>query len=45
VVINKGRVVEEGRHDQLLTLNGEYARLYCLQFDCRADSAIQGAAF
>ncbi|SKA20384.1 ATP-binding cassette, subfamily B [Trichlorobacter thiogenes] len=37
VVINKGRVVEEGRHDQLLTLNGEYARLYCLQFDCRAD--------
>ncbi|MDK9717559.1 MAG: ABC transporter ATP-binding protein/permease [Trichlorobacter sp.] len=37
VVINRGRVVEEGRHDQLLTLNGEYARLYCLQFDCRAD--------
>lgn len=34
VVINKGRVVEEGSHDQLLALNGEYARLYCLQFDC-----------
>jgi ATP-binding cassette, subfamily B, multidrug efflux pump len=45
VVISKGRVVEEGRHDQLLTLNGEYARLYCLQFDCRADSGIQGTAF
>jgi len=37
VVINRGRVVEEGRHDQLLGLNGEYARLYCLQFDCGAD--------
>ncbi|QOX80049.1 ABC transporter ATP-binding protein [Trichlorobacter lovleyi] len=37
VVINRGRVVEEGRHDQLLSLNGEYARLYCLQFDCGAD--------
>jgi len=37
VVINRGRVVEEGRHDQLLDLNGEYARLYCLQFDCGAD--------
>ncbi|MDD2500354.1 MAG: ABC transporter ATP-binding protein [Geobacter sp.] len=37
VVINRGRVVEEGGHDQLLTLNGEYARLYCLQFDCGGD--------
>jgi ATP-binding cassette subfamily B protein len=45
VVISKGRVVEEGCHNQLLTLNGEYARLYCLQFDCGADSGIQGAAF
>jgi len=34
VVISKGRIVEEGRHDQLLMLNGEYARLYCLQFEC-----------
>ena len=36
VVIHKGRVVEEGRHEQLLSLNGEYARLYCLQFACGA---------
>jgi len=34
VVISKGRIVEEGRHDQLLAQNGEYARLYCLQLDC-----------
>ncbi len=34
-VITKGRVVEEGTHKQLMSLNGEYHRLYCLQFDCR----------
>jgi len=45
VVISKGRMVEEGRHDQLLARNGEYARLYCLQFDCGADSGIHSAAF
>lgn len=45
VVISKGRVVEEGRHEQLLAQNGEYARLYCLQFDCGTASGIQDAAF
>jgi ATP-binding cassette subfamily B protein len=34
VVISAGQVVEQGNHDQLMAMNGEYARLYCLQFDC-----------
>lgn len=34
VVIQQGRVVEDGHHQELLALGGEYARLYCLQFDC-----------
>jgi ABC-type multidrug transport system fused ATPase/permease subunit len=34
VVIRQGRVVEEGRHEELLAQGEEYARLYCLQFDC-----------
>ncbi len=32
VVLGKGEVVEEGTHKELLALNGEYARLYALQF-------------
>jgi len=35
-VIRQGRIVEQGSHDQLLATGGEYARLYCLQFDCGA---------
>lgn len=38
VVIKQGRVVEEGPHEQLLALGGEYARLYCLQFACNEKS-------
>ncbi len=32
VVVDQGRIVESGRHDQLLALNGMYANLYRLQF-------------
>lgn len=32
VVLADGRIVEEGRHEQLLKANGEYRRLYELQF-------------
>lgn len=32
LVLNKGQIVEEGRHAELLKLNGEYKRLYSLQF-------------
>ena len=31
-VIDKGRVIEEGTHDELLAVNGEYADLYNKQF-------------
>jgi subfamily B ATP-binding cassette protein MsbA len=32
VVICQGRIVEEGRHEQLLAAKGEYFRLYQMQF-------------
>jgi len=32
VVLSEGRIVEQGTHDKLITLNGEYRRLYDLQF-------------
>lgn len=32
VVLKDGRVAEEGTHDQLLALDGEYARIYDLQY-------------
>ncbi|MEL6520377.1 MAG: ABC transporter transmembrane domain-containing protein [Pseudomonadota bacterium] len=33
VVMVAGRVVEEGSHEELLEKNGEYAKLYALQFN------------
>jgi subfamily B ATP-binding cassette protein MsbA len=32
IVIVEGRIVEEGMHEQLLALNGEYYKLYQMQF-------------
>jgi ATP-binding cassette subfamily B protein len=32
IVLHKGRIVEEGSHDKLLTRNGYYKRLYELQY-------------
>jgi subfamily B ATP-binding cassette protein MsbA len=32
IALSEGRIVEEGTHDALMALNGEYRRLYDLQF-------------
>jgi subfamily B ATP-binding cassette protein MsbA len=39
VVLQDGRIVEQGGHAELLTLGGYYARLYRMQFHSAADDA------
>jgi ATP-binding cassette subfamily B protein len=41
VVLDGGRIVESGTHDQLTRAGGLYARLASLQFDERAYAAQQ----
>ena len=36
-VINEGRIVEQGSHDELLAKNGEYAALYQMQFKSKKE--------
>ena len=37
LVINHGRIVEAGRHDQLMAMHGEYYRLYDPQYQMLQD--------
>jgi len=38
-VLVGGKIVEQGRHDELMALNKQYARLYRLQFESRRPTA------
>src|SRR5262249_49192836 len=44
VVLHKGRVVEQGPHEELLARGGFYAKLHELQFGPAAESLRAGAA-
>ena len=39
-VISGGKIVERGTHDQLLAQNGEYAKLYQIQFSDQVKRAV-----
>ena len=32
-VVEEGRIIEHGNHDDLIKLNGEYSKLYKAQFE------------
>ncbi len=36
-VMNKGQIVEQGDHEELVGLNGKYARLWCIQTGVKID--------
>jgi len=43
-VLSDGRIVEQGSHDELLAANGEFSRIYKLQFAAQESSAEESAA-
>jgi subfamily B ATP-binding cassette protein MsbA len=40
VVMEAGRIVEQGTHDELLAMKGMYANLYYLQFTAEKKQAV-----
>jgi hypothetical protein len=39
LVVEEGRIVERGRHDELLEAGGLYSELYTTQFEHQSDGA------
>lgn len=37
LVMNKGKIIEQGNHEELLRMNGFYAQLYHSQFERHTD--------
>jgi ABC-type multidrug transport system fused ATPase/permease subunit len=44
IVLDQGRIVERGRHADLLALRGYYFNLYAMQFRAAHDDAVESAA-
>lgn len=45
IVLDQGRIVEEGSHEHLIAMNGLYAELYNIQFRAEEAEAIDEVAF